>query len=732
MKSNKIKSLLLIIFPFIFLAPFTLKLLDPGNDFELYYFTYKKYIFELLKVGHIPLWSPGEAAGYSLIFNPLAQFFYLPSWIHYLVSFFIGDLSKYSFVLYTISAISIFNLGLYKFLKTFKIDVGIIITVVLITSVSLKITELLRFPNALHALAWFPWILYGINSTQLNSSKLKNFFIIFFSCFMLFTAGYPYYIFYGFILFFIYLLFLLFVPNKHHLFNIDNFNIPSNKLFLKRLSLPVISSGILFTPIYFKISQLMTITRGRNISEIGFSTNGSSNLIDLIGSWIYPPISMAEGWYYFGAASYFILIIMVFFNFLPNKNKSGNNLIFKTFTLFFLILFLINYQFANSKESLIFYYVWHLIEPIQNFRFWIRINVILLPIIALVLALSLQSLIKIINNIENISIKKINLLMIFFITLILLVQIYLINYVDYKNSYWDTWQLKRINTIQSYLPSFLSFIIGLYKNYIYSIFFIIIFLILFLIFNIKLILNNFKNNYNYILYVILFLTFSEMFFLSNIQWAIPHNYYENGFTKLNLKENYNSPNNDALKDLNYAFIDKRVSIEKSGTNSFHGNTYYRNNKKFNINYINYWGNNNHTIIFDKYFKNNGFLKDNLDQSIQSAVKYFYGMDQDKKKIFFTDKISHSGILNFVNDNKKSEINSNFSFEVINYNGDELFIEIMTSKSGWVSFIDTWDPDWVVFVNDDKKNINKLFGAYKSIKVESGISKIKFVYKPFKF
>jgi len=120
MKSYYLNIFLLIIFPFIFLFPYTLQILDVGNDFELYFFTYKKYIFELLKNGHLPLWSPGEAAGYSLVYNPLTQFFYIPSWIHYLISFFIGDLSKYSFLLYTISAISIFNIGLFNFLKTFN------------------------------------------------------------------------------------------------------------------------------------------------------------------------------------------------------------------------------------------------------------------------------------------------------------------------------------------------------------------------------------------------------------------------------------------------------------------------------------------------------------------------------------------------------------------------------------------------------------------------------------
>ena len=730
MKSNKIKSLLLIIFPFIFLAPFTLQLLDPGNDFELYYFTYKKYIFELLKVGHLPLWSPGEAAGYSLIFNPLTQFFYLPSWIYYLISFFIGDLSKYSFLIYTISAISIFNIGLFKFLKTFDINIRIVITAVLIVSISLKITELLRFPNALHAMAWFPWVLYGINSILIKNKPFKNFLIIFFSSFMIFTAGYPYYIIYAFILFSIYVIFLIISSKKNILFNENKFPLISNKKLLFRVSLPAICSAILFSPIYFKISELMSITRDRNISDINFSFHGSSNLTDQIGSWIFPPFSMAEGWYYFGSAPIFVLISVVIFTFLFRGVVTKDKIQLKIIAIFFIVLFLINYQFSNSEGSLIFKYVWHMLEPIQNFRFWIRINIILLPIFALVLALSLQNLINVINNSENNEINKINSVMVLALFLILSTQIYFINFSDYTNFYWDTWQLKRINTVLSALPPFFSNIVGLYKNYIYSIFFIIIFIFLIIILNFKFLRLKFKKNSNYFLFVILFLTCGEMFFLSNIQWAIPHNYYENGFEKLSLKKNYNSPNNQADQDLINAFKEKRVSMQKSGTKDFHGNTYYRHNKKFNINYINHWGNNNHTLLFDIYFRNNGLIKEDLDLNTQAVVKYFYGMDKHKKKFFFSDKIIHNNILNFVNDSKKNEKNSNVSFEVVKYTGDELIIKIFSNKSGWISFIDTWDPNWVVIVNEKQKKLDKLFEAYKSVKIESGVSIIKFEYRPF--
>ncbi len=91
------------------------------------------------------------------------------------------------------------------------------------------------------------------------------------------------------------------------------------------------------------------------------------------------------------------------------------------------------------------------------------------------MALSLQNLIKIIDHSLNLPLKKVNLFLVTLIILILLTQIYFINYSHYNNNYWDTWQAKRINVLISSLPNFISSIVGLYFNYIYSIFFSIIF-----------------------------------------------------------------------------------------------------------------------------------------------------------------------------------------------------------------------------------------------------------------
>ena len=124
MKKNLPVYILLILIPYIVLFPYTFQILEVGNDFELYYFTYKKYIFEILKLGHIPLWSPAEASGTSLIFNPLTQYFYIPSWFFYLLCYLLGDLTKYYFLIYTISAISIFNLGLFFYFNSLKIAIA--------------------------------------------------------------------------------------------------------------------------------------------------------------------------------------------------------------------------------------------------------------------------------------------------------------------------------------------------------------------------------------------------------------------------------------------------------------------------------------------------------------------------------------------------------------------------------------------------------------------------------
>ena len=55
MNKNIYNILIIIIFPYLYLFPHTFQFIEMGNDFELLYFSYKKYIYEFLKIFRISL-----------------------------------------------------------------------------------------------------------------------------------------------------------------------------------------------------------------------------------------------------------------------------------------------------------------------------------------------------------------------------------------------------------------------------------------------------------------------------------------------------------------------------------------------------------------------------------------------------------------------------------------------------------------------------------------------------
>ena len=702
MNNNKVLFLILLVWPFVFLFPYTFHIIDIGNDFELLYFSYKKYIFEFILDGHIPLWSPSESNGYSLIFNPFAQYFYPLSWILYFISYLIGDLTKYGYLLYTIFALSIYSLGQFLWLKSLRVDTKHAFIATLITCASLKLTELLRFPNAIHTIAWFPFVLYSLTILNEKKNFFKGSLILFLSTLLIFTAGYPYYIFYGFVFFTLYFFFnyiLTYITNYFEPYESERQN--KIKYFFYSLAPPLLSF-ILVSPWFYKISEIMKITRDRNLDSIDFSYLSSSNINDQIGSWIYPPHAMAEGWYYFGAISSIIIIFFILkniFNFYSNK-------VF--FIYFFLILYFITYNFAASESSIFFQFIWEKFEIIRNFRIWSRMNIILVPIIALLLALSFKEL-ELKDN-EN---SKKNYLILFIVIsiTIILAQFYLINYSSFQNYFWENWQLRRINfVIENF--KFIGWFFDLYNNYIYSIFTIISLLTIFVYFYTKRIKN--------ILYFFLIFASAELFFIANIQWAIPLNYHYD-------EAGYNKFSDSPLSDLKNAFEDASVSTVVKG------NTYFRNNRKFNLNYPDQFGIEKHTLLYDKFFNRDGSFKKNLSEYEKSNVEIFYALKDNNRRIFLSEKINHEEINEYLDDVLIFEDKNNISIRFLkdNYTGDDIFIEIYSEDDGYMTITDNWSPGWIAKVNNKKVKIFKLFDSYKSIKIQSGKNEIHLKYHPWK-
>ena len=698
-KKNSI--FIIIIWPYLYLFPITFGFINVGNDFDLIYFSYKRYIAEMLSVGVLPLWSPVESTGISLIFNPFAQYFYIPGWINYLIHFFTKNLTLNHYVLYTISAFSIFSLGIFYWLKSLKIDHYTAFLSALIVATSLKLTELIRFPNAAHAAAWMPWILYGINILYYEKIR-KGLIIIFFCNLFILTAGYPYFIIYSIFLFVPYIIFAPLVINDHSKY-ISNKNV----YFYLYNFLIFLSSYLVALPWLLKVKEFLNSLVDRTENNWEFATEHSFYWKDTIGSWIFPSASSTEGWYYFGILTTLTIVFgaIIFF-----YNKKSFILIEKKLFIYsFLFILFITY-FSWGKFSYLFEWSWHNIPLIGSLRTWPRINIILVPFVILLFSISF---IKIQNYISQNKLKKFNKSVLFFLfAFVIIVTLQSIfNIYEFQNKeYWDFWQKKRFDAAIKNLPTIFGNYLKLYDGKIYIIFNFISFFFLLAIFLKKISLK--KNN---LFIALLLIISSELFVLSNLQWGL-----DKWKTEVNKVEN-------PLELLRQGLFSPRI------IDSVKGNEYFRDSRFFNVNYPDNYGYNSHAKNFTKYFQRyEGKQKAGITSETIDDVKLFFGSTEQSKLIFFSKKIDHEDITSFIKDSNRFEIESNFNLELLidTYNGNELEMNINTEKDGWLSYIDNWDKDWVVFINNEKKQISKLFGSYKSIKIKKGFSKVNFQYKPW--
>ena len=199
---------LVFIWPAVYLFPYVFPIggryLAIGNDFTGLYGSYKFYLLDYLSHLTIPLWSPSEAAGFPFFSSPFTQTFYplnLPLAAFYR---FFGGYSMLEHQRFTILGLSIFGLGLYFWLRSLGLSRRPVLFGTFVMSVSLKITEIIRFPNAVHTAAWYPWVLFAITKIFRSTSTrqaVKYGVLLAFSLVCLLTGGYPYYVFYAVFLF---------------------------------------------------------------------------------------------------------------------------------------------------------------------------------------------------------------------------------------------------------------------------------------------------------------------------------------------------------------------------------------------------------------------------------------------------------------------------------------------------------------------------------------------------
>jgi hypothetical protein len=273
---------------------------------------------------------------------------------------------------------------------------------VMISVISLKVTELLRFPNALHCAAWLPWLLYGA-TVATDSRKVKFGSLVFGAALvMLVTAGYPYYIVYALFLIPVYVAAMAFAPSRNVLIG-DSPESPSGfTRYAIHIGGAAGCAAILTFPWLRHMQELMARTLDRDTPNFEYATLYKFGPLQTLGSWIFPPASNMEGWYYFGMAATFLIAFYIF-SVLANFGVTSRER--RLLMCLSAWLAFINY-FSWSGESALFTWAWPHLPVLNQMRAWGRMNIIQVPIIALLLAMAIHRIMHTVSSLQLMHSRK--------------------------------------------------------------------------------------------------------------------------------------------------------------------------------------------------------------------------------------------------------------------------------------------------------------------------------------
>jgi hypothetical protein len=384
-------ALLAFFWPAIYLAPFLAPHgLQSRNDFGTLYFKYKVYLLDALVSTHrIPGWSPSEGCGYPFLANPFAAVLYPLNLPLSLFFRFAGGYSVFDHQVFTVLGLCIFSAGLYAWVRESGVGVRAALVAALVMSTSLKMTELQRFPNAMHAAAWFPWLLLGVAWCRRSSTRIQGAAMIAASGIMVATAGYPYFLYYAQFLVLPYAAAIVW-PRSRAILMASEENRPTPREGLRTASAIAVglATSLFVTGRYLSsIRSLLALTTDRDAADLEFATHHSEGVLGTVGSLVYPPAASAEGWFYFGQFPLLLIAFFVAGAFDPAKQRPRDRRLAIAIAAYALAVTSLTWG-AGSPTFRLMWAVW---PGFQKLRVWPRVHVVLVPALALLLARAWES-----------------------------------------------------------------------------------------------------------------------------------------------------------------------------------------------------------------------------------------------------------------------------------------------------------------------------------------------------
>lgn len=689
-KDNREKVILfiLLVAPFLYLFPYVFPFsvsgfdISVGNDFRILYYNYKVYLLHFFSRLEIPYWSPSESAGYPFYSNPFTQFYYplnIPLALFYKLT---GGYSSVDHHRFTVLGISIFSLGLYKWLRALKTDsIPSFISAFIVTS-SIGILETLRFPNAVHTLCWIPWILYSLNKIFVAEKKSEYFrysVLLFISFFCAITAGYPYYLYYSLFILIPYFLFFAFKYTRVYILKIETTKVITSVIII------LITLALVFVSCYpylHSVSALMSQTNGRGGESYEYSTATAETPLSTLGSLINPTISLINTSFYMGLLNLLVLL-MYYFNSIQNGNNNNDKRKWILLSWIALLIYI-----TYGANSVLFDFLWKYLPFFSSLREWGRMNKVILILFAWLLGIAYSDLFKRIKT-GNLYFRKTEIVIVSIFIVIIIFNAFT-SLFNITSSEWQQYFVNsKVEMLQQFNPQFANVLKSILSGYgyIFLMFSVLVFGLVLRYYKINGI-QLLSNKTNLIIVFMLMFSFVESYTFAPWIWIKAEK----------------SKKKEKLE------IDNIVAFETQ-------RTYLYKTVSLNNNY-------NAGVVEDWYYKSYiEYLKKYASDTMN--VNKLLGVNSPKK-LFFSSEINHTDLKFFFLDADTSSA----EIKVINYNGNSLEVAVSNNTDGYLSFIDNWDDKWFVTVNDEPKSISKLFGTFKSVFIPKGKSIVSFVFKPF--
>jgi hypothetical protein len=661
------------------------------NDFIPLYAVYKAYLLDLLAAGHFPLWSPSEAAGYPFYASPFTQAFYplnYPLVLFYKIA---GGYSVFDHQRFTVLAVSILCLGLFLWLRHLVTNPRAILFAVFLGAMNFRIGEILRLPNAAHAAAWIPWILYGVTLLLKGEHVARGSLILFGASALMLSAGYPYYPYYCLFLVPPFILALMLPWTRAALMqNGAGFPLKGNALLA--LGTSILCAGLLCCPYMYKMKLLMGQTLDRGGRSYEYATAHEFDPVDTVGSLLFPPVSHPEGWYYFGTAGLFLLILYAVHACLNKKEKTARILLLSAGAWMAVISWI-----TYGKVSSLHWLLWTYLPGFSQLRTPARMNILLIPALCLVLARAYEFFERELFAMHADGKGPWSPLFRQFITLALSsLAVLLIQASFWKQrafeEYWET-----------YFP----------QNHGHEHLFLFATIGSTLLLAGMLCLFRFTGPRARVAPLLVFGTLVTASVLDlrpagSTQWSLPQqneSQAERAQPNITqtLKQSLLTPRRWSLWT---------ISLDPS----------------FNLALIPNW-------YFERYARFLGGVPDKgsppewTNQEEQRAFEIVMGM-VNGRRLFYSREIDHSSVREFLRDCIAVETEISPRVQVLGYDGDSLNLRVRTPREIYVNFIDNWDPDWKAFLDRVPAPIARLFGTFKAVKVPAGEHTLLFSYQPF--